>query len=186
MKRSFLLTHMAAAIIVTGILMALYATVQQVHRSMANDPQLQLARDISAKINTKDITHLLPDDTIDLANSLGTFVAFYNSDGEPIGSTGMLDGKLPQIPKGVFEVAKTYNEDAVTWQPRKDVRMAMVVEAVPAASHISFVAVGRSIQEVEIREARLVKIIFMVWVACMAVIVMHYLIQLYLQRKATV
>jgi len=184
MKRSSLLTHLAAAIIVTGILMAMYATVQQVHRSAANDPQLQLARDISTKLNTNNIAHLLPDDTIDLAQSLGTFVAFYNSNGEPIGSTGMLDGKLPQIPKGVFEFAKTYNENSITWQPRADVRMAMVVEAVPSSSQVGYVAVGRSLQEVELREGNLVKMIFMVWVACMAVLVMHYLIQMYLQRKA--
>lgn len=170
---------MAAAIIVTGILLAMYATVQQAHRSAANDPQLQLARDISAQVNSHNITHLLPDDTIDISNSLGTFVTFYNSNGEPISSTGMLDGKLPQIPKGVFEHAKVNRENDITWQPREGVRMAMVVESVPSSSQVSYVAVGRSLQEVEVREGNLVTMILMVWVACMAVIVMHYLVQLW-------
>ncbi|QEC67628.1 hypothetical protein FRZ67_10120 [Panacibacter ginsenosidivorans] len=183
MKRVSILTHMAAAIIVTGILLAMYATVQQVHRTGANDPQLQLAHDISARVNSNNIDHLLPDDTIDISSSLGTFVTFYNSNGEPIGSTGMLDGKLPQIPKGVFEHAKANGENDITWQPRKGVRMAMVVESVPSSSQVSYVAVGRSLKEVEVRESNLVTMILMVWVACMAVILMHYLIQLWFAKK---
>lgn len=184
MKRSFLVTHLAAAIIVSGILLAMYATVQQVHRSAANDPQLQLARDISARINTNNIAHLLPDDTIDISQSLSTFVALYNSNGEPVGSTGMLDGKLPEIPKGVFEYAKANKENDITWQPRPGVRMAMVVESVPSSSsQVGYVAVGRSLQEVEVREGNLVNMIMMVWVACMGVIVMHYFIQMYMRRK---
>ena len=183
MKRSLLVTHLAAAIIVSGILLAMYATVQQVHRTAANDPQLQLARDISARINTNNIAHLLPDDTIDIGKSLGTFVTLYDKNGEPIGSTGMLDGKFPEIPKGVFEHAKLNTENDVTWQPRPGVRMAMVIESVPASSQVGYVAVGRSLQEVEVRESNLLKMIGMVWIACMVVIVMHYFIQLYMRRK---
>jgi hypothetical protein len=183
MKRLSILTHMAAAVIVTGILLAMYATVQQVHRSTANDPQLQLARDISARVNSNNIDHLLPDDTIDISSSLGTFVIFYDSNGKPIGSTGLLDGKLPQIPKGVFEHAKANGENDITWQPREGVRMAMVVESVTSSSLVSYVAVGRSLQEVETRENNLVTMILMVWVACMAVILMHYLIQLWFAKR---
>jgi hypothetical protein len=185
MKRSLLLTHMAAAIIVSGILLAMYATVQQVHRTAANDPQLQLARDISARINTNNISHLLPDDTIDISQSLTTFVALYNSNGEPVGSTGMLDGKLPEIPKGVFEYAKANKENDITWQPRPGVRMALVVESVPSSSQISYVAVGRSLQEVQVRESNLANMIMTVWIASMAVIVVHYIVQLYMHRKVT-
>ncbi|MEP6844535.1 MAG: hypothetical protein ABI861_00960 [Panacibacter sp.] len=187
MKRISMLTHMAAAIIVTGILLAMYATVQQVHRSTANDPQLQLAHDISVRLSgNKTVNQLLPGDTIDIANSLGIFVTLYNANGEAVGSTGMLDGKFPQLPKGVFEFARMNNEHDVTWQPRPDVRMAMVIESVPSSSQVGFVAVGRSLQEVEVRESNLVKMIGMVWVACMAVVLMHYLIQLWFAKKAAV
>lgn len=43
MKYSYLLTHFAAAVIITGIMLTVYATVQQAHRMGVNDPQLQLA-----------------------------------------------------------------------------------------------------------------------------------------------
>ena len=54
MKRSQIITHLAAAIIVTAIMLTVYATVQQAHRSGANDPQLQLARDIAENISNNN------------------------------------------------------------------------------------------------------------------------------------
>ena len=88
MKRLSFLTHFAAAIIVTGIMLTMYATVQQAHRSTANDPQLQLARDINSKISrNKPLDQLLPDDTIEISQSLGTFVTLFNEQGNPVRST---------------------------------------------------------------------------------------------------
>jgi hypothetical protein len=52
MKPSSLFAHLVAAIIITGIILLVYACVQQVHRSSANDPQLQIARDLSAAISS--------------------------------------------------------------------------------------------------------------------------------------
>lgn len=183
MKRS-LITHVAAAIIVTGVMMAMYATVQQAHRTAANDPQLQLARDISARLTgNKMISSLLPGDTIDLANSLGTFVTLYDAKGDAMQSTGLLDGKMPQIPAGVFDYAKANKEDVLTWQPRNDVRMAMVVEAV-ASPQVGYVAVGRSLQEVEERESNLTMMILITWLACMGVLVVHFALQSWIARKS--
>lgn len=183
MKPSLLITHIAAVVIVSGILLAMYATVQQVYRTAANDPQLQLARDISASVNTNNMVHLLPDDTIEIDKSLATFVALYDKNGHAIGSTGMLDGKWPDLPNGVFTYANANKENDITWQPRPGVRMAMVVVSVPSEGSIGYVAVGRSLQEVEARENNLVKMIALVWVVCMSVLAMHYFIQLYLKRK---
>jgi len=184
MKRTSILTHLAAAIIITGIMMCMYATVQQAHRSAANDPQMQLARDISARlVANKTLNQLLPDDTIDIGTSLGTFVTLYNANGEPVGSTGMLDGKFPQLPKGVFDFAKANMENSVTWQPRASVRMAMVIESVPSPQ-VGFVAVGRSLQEVETRESNLVKMIFITWIICMGGIAVHWALQNWFAGKA--
>src|SRR3954451_16910110 len=107
MKPTLLLTHFVAAIVVTGVFLTIYATVQQAHRSGANDPQLQLARDIEAKISgNKPYDQLLPNDSIDISNSLGHFVTIYNSNGTPFQSTGILDNKLPQLPAGVFDFTR--------------------------------------------------------------------------------
>jgi hypothetical protein len=180
MKTSTFLTHFTAAIIVTGIFLTIYATVQQAHRSGANDPQLQLARDIDAKLSSnKPFDQLLPNDSIDISKSLGNFVTIYNSNGTPFQSTGMLDNKLPQPPAGVFDFTRNNKEDVFTWQPREGVRVATVLEATPTG----FVAVGRSLQEVEAREANLVNIVIIAWVVCMGVILLHLIIQAWLTKK---
>lgn len=185
MKRSQILTHTAAIIIVTAIMMTVYATVQQAHRSGANDPQIQLARDIAENIsNNTSFEDLLPRDTIEISKSLATFVALYNVDGNPMQSTGTMDEKLPKLPKGVFEFARSNNEDVFTWQPRPGIREAMVLKAV-RSPQVGFVAVGRSLNEVEQRESNLVNIILIAWAGCMAVIMVHFFMHPYFLKKET-
>jgi hypothetical protein len=174
MRYNFL-THAAAAIIITIICGLIYATVQQAHRSAANDPQLQLAIDLKNKLNAgQSIEKLLPPDTIDIARSFGIFMVLYDNSGEAIYATGMLDGKMPQLPKGVLDFAKKNKEDVLTWQPQKGVRMAMVVEAV-TNSNVGFVAVGRSLKEVEGRESNLVTMVFIAWLSCLVVVGLHWI-----------
>jgi hypothetical protein len=157
--------------------------VQQAHRSGANDPQLQLARDIEAKIRyDKPFDQLLPNDSIDISQSLGNFVTFYNARGVAVQSTGMLDNKLPQLPPGVFDFTRNYKEDVFTWQPREGVRIATVLEATPNG----FVAVGRSLREVEVRENNLVDMIIIAWIASLTVIALHLLVQTWLKPTRNV
>ncbi len=183
MKTSSFITHFAAAIIITGIMLTIYATVQQVHRSAANDPQLQLARDLSEFLQQgKPIDKLLPAYTIDLAKSPGVFVAMYDAKGNPLSSTGLIDGKLPRLPQGFFDFAKANKEHSITWQPRQDIRQALVIESV-ASPAIAYVAVGRSLQEVEVRESNLVTMVFIAWVACMMVLVIHFIFQWWIAKR---
>ena len=88
----------------------------------------------------------------------------------------------PQPPAGVFEFANTNKEDMITWQPPNDVRMAMVVEKIPAPG-TGFVAAGRSLKETEVRESNLLTLIGMAWIACMAVVLVHLLAESFLSKK---
>ena len=90
---------------------------------------------------------------------------------------------LPQPPAGVLDFAATNQENVITWQPRQDVRMAMVYEKVNSPT-VGFVAAGRSLKEVEIREANLVKMVAITWTACMAVLLVHLLLQSYLSGRS--
>ncbi len=186
MKHSSIITaHFVAATLVTIIIGLVYATVQQGHRSVANDPQLQIARDMAHRLSeNKSAAYLFPKDSIDLSRSLGLFATLYDHNGNPVYSSALLDGKLPRVPKGVLEFVKENGEDAVTWQPNGCVRMAMVVERVNSPQ-VAAVAVGRSLQEVEVRESNLVKMIFLALVASMGVIFIHCAIQLFLLLKHT-
>ena len=184
MKQSLLLiAHFAAAIIITGIILLVYVSVQQVHRSSANDPQLQIARDLSNAISSgKSTNNLLPHDTIDLLQSLSVFTEIFDKTGKPLQSTGLLNGTFPKPPAGIFEYADKNVEDVLTWQPQNGVRMAMVFEKINAPGE-GFVAVGRSLKETEARESNLVRMIGIAWIACMAVLLVHLLIQLYYAKK---
>jgi hypothetical protein len=185
MKNSSLLAHFAAAVIITGIIMLIYASVQQAHRSSANDPQLQIARDLSNALNKgKSFSNLVATDTVDIAQSLAVYAETFDRNGKPLQSTGFLNGQLPQPPSGVFEFANANIEDVVTWQPQSDVRMAMVIEKVNAPD-IGFVAVGRSLKEVEIRESNLIKMVAITWISCMAVLLIHLLVQKFFSKRSS-
>lgn len=176
------ITHITAAILVTILSGLVYVTVQQSYRSNANDPQLQLAKDISYKLEKGQlINDLLQSDSIEISQSLSPFVVLYDNNGNPIRSTATLDGQLPRLPKGVFDFTRKNKKDVLSWQPRKGVRMAMVVESIQSST-ISFVAVGRSLEEVEKRENTLTMMIIVAWVVCIAVTVLSGVIGRFSQK----
>ena len=76
------------------------------------------------------------------------------------------------MPNGVFDFTKANKEDRITWQPQNGVRMAMVLLYSNTGS-IGFIAVGRSLQEVEVREHNLVTTIFIGWIICIGLILLY-------------
>lgn len=183
MKTTSILTHLAAAAIVSVLMLTVYATVQQAHRSGADDPQLQMARDIAAKINGgQSYEKLLPADSEEISKSLGTFVCIYAANTEQVLSTGMLDGKFPKMPDGVLDYAKANKENVLTWQPREGVRVALVVENTNDPNE-AFIAVGRSLQEVEKRESNLIAMVAIAWIACLGVILIHFVLHGWFSRR---
>src|SRR4051812_42163598 len=97
-----------------------YVAVQQNYRALANDPQIQIAQDISNAITqgTPPDSIVPPNPTVDITQSLAPFVAIYNATGTPIGSSVGVDGKLPVLPGGVFDYVKMHGEERLTWQPK--------------------------------------------------------------------
>jgi len=176
MKKTNFIAHFAILMIVTVLCGLIYVTVQQSHRTGANDPQLQIALDLKNAIEANRSTvKWMTDDTIEISKSLSVFETFYNKNGEPVLSTGFLDGQLPKIPKSVLDFTERNQENVVTWQPQSGIRLAMVIESVKSPS-IGFVAVGRSLKEVEKREATLVTMALVAWLVCAGVILFHFLL----------
>ena len=180
MKKIHPVTYLAAIAIVTIFSAIIYVTVQQSYRSNANDPQLQIAGDIMSRLEGgKSIDQYMKDDTVDLAKSLSVFKVFYDSNSVPVRSTGLLDGKLPQLPKGVFDFARRNVENVFTWQPRSEVRVAMVLKSMRGQG---YVGVGRSLIEVEKREANLTTMVVTAWIVSLAVILFHFLATSFFKR----
>src|SRR3954451_541059 len=126
--KSFIFTHLTAAALFSLIMLLIYATVQQTYRSAANDPQMQLARDIAKDIKYTRTCRYYLDSAVDPKQSLGTFMQLYNDKGQLLFSGCTVNGKAPRIPKGVLDNARHYMENAVIWQPTADVRLATVAE----------------------------------------------------------
>ena len=183
MKKSNFISHFAALMIITVLCGLIYVTVQQSHRTGANDPQLQIALDLKNAIETNRSTvKWMPDDTIEISKSLSVFKIFYNKNGEPVQSTGFLDGQLPRIPKTVLDFTERNQEDVVTWQPQSGIRLAMVIESVKSPL-IGFVAVGRSLKEVEKRESTLVTMVLVAWLVCVGVVLLDFLLSYFTYIK---
>jgi len=183
MKRTFILSNLSVIAVSTVICLLIYASVQQGYRTGADDPQIQLASEIKQRLeNSQSIQNFFPEDTIDLSKSFGAFAVLFDNEYHAIRWSGSLHGENPSLPKGVFDFVKSNGEDRVTWQPEKNVRMAMVVVKVNTA-HVAYVAVGRSLKEIEVRESNLLFMIFVGWIICIAIISINAVIYFLTNKK---
>ncbi|MGA3370153.1 MAG: hypothetical protein ABSC48_00155 [Terracidiphilus sp.] len=163
----------------TGLALALYAIPQQVLRQGANDPQIAMATDLVSVFEQGDIADLLQQGTlpgltagsggVDMARSLSPFVIVYDDQGRPLASQAQLDGKAPALPSGVFDFVRQHGEERLSWQPRRGVRIAAVVQRVGGA-HPGFVLAGRSLREVEVREEQVRQMAGVTWIGMLGVI----------------
>jgi hypothetical protein len=172
--------HLSAMVIVTIIMGLIYGSVQQTYRSNANDPQMQVAYDLRDHLERGQ--SLLFDDTVDLERSLSLFKETYDENGRPIQSTGFLNGRTPQLPKGVFGYANNKGEHWLTWQPKPGVRLATGIIRVHAAP-VAYLVIGRSLREAEERVSGLIKMVFTAWLLCISVICVNWLVTYYQHRK---
>jgi hypothetical protein len=132
-----------------------YAAVQQALRESANDPQIQMAEDAAASFASGTVPQsLAPAATIDISRSLAPFLIFYDDSGKVLASSASLHSEMPSPPPGVFDYVRQHAEERVTWQPEPGVRIASVIIRVGGPQY-GFVLAGRSLREVEKREARL-------------------------------
>ncbi len=162
--------------IATGIALALYAIPQQVLRNGANDPQIQLATDAVVRLEAGGSpAEAIPAGNVDIRRSLAPFLIAYDDKGQPLTSQARLNGEIPILPLGVFDYVRQHGEERVSWQPvlgrTRGVRIAAVIERVGGA-HPGFVLAGRSLREVEAREAQVEQMAGLTWVGMLALIVL--------------
>lgn len=162
---AFFLPSIVVLTVACGLL---FVGLQQVARQGADDPQVQLAQDLAARLDAgTDPTGLLTGPKVDVATSLAPFEAIYDSTGKVIASDGTLDGAPPQPPVGVLATARSTGVDRVTWQPRPGIRIALVAVRWDGGS----VAAGRSLRVVEQRIDQLFGLAIVAWLIGAAVLV---------------
>ncbi|MEP7133782.1 MAG: hypothetical protein ABI904_02500 [Chloroflexota bacterium] len=149
------------AVVITAFSMLAYATVQQVYRQGANDPQIQMAVDAAYMLEQgKPIDEVIPNDVIDMERSLAPFYVVYNLTEQPVAGTGYLNDSLQTLPPGVLEYTSEEGQDRITWQPQPNVRIAAVI--VPYKD--GYVLAGRNLSEVEDRESQTSLFVDVTWI----------------------
>lgn len=150
-----------AAGVATVMGFALYATVQQVQRSDANDPQLELAHDAAVALSDgASPSDVVMGERVDMSTSLAPVTIVFDPEGTVLSTDAVqTDAAFLTPPLGVLEAAQRSGENVVTWQPDPNLREAAVVvpwttagDPADTASH-GTVLVARSLAEVESREA---------------------------------
>jgi hypothetical protein len=179
----------------TVLALALYVIPQQVLRTGADDPQVQLATDLAARLDFYGVTSGLQQGAlvnsggvVDMARSLSPFLIVYDDQGRALGSNAQLDGQTPVPPKGVFDYVRTHGEERVTWQPvygSRAVRIAAVVERVNG-SQPGFVLAGRSMREVQARIGHVQNLAGLAWLAMLGFIAIGTLVFGWITRKKAV
>ncbi len=160
------LRMLAAAALVSGLVLFGYASAQQAQRQGANDPQIQIAEDAAAALALGDApASIVPEGRVDLARSLATWVTVVDRSNRPIASSAMLDGRVPVPPRGVLDFARRHREHRISWAPRSGVRSAIVVCSAGTSGVV--VIAGRSLREVEAREGQLVVMMLMTWIGAL-------------------
>jgi hypothetical protein len=77
-----------------------YITVQQSERQAANDPQIQLAEDAAAALDSgASIDSVIPKAQVEMSKSLAPFIVLFGVDGKPSASSGLLNGQIPDFQK---------------------------------------------------------------------------------------
>jgi len=135
--------------VVTLLWMILYFTMQRTIRSYANRPQNQISADLARGLELgKPLEGLVPPGKVDLLKSEAVYVIIYDNEMKPLASNADLEGRIPIPPAGVFSYAREHHKNTLTWQPRRGVREAIVLNFY-GGEHPGFVLVGRSLREAE-------------------------------------
>lgn len=173
------------AVIAVALSGLIYVMGQQVLRQMANDPQIQMSEDIASELaQGGDPKKVISSQQLDISKTLSPFVIVYDDADKSVISTGLLDGEAPNVPTGVLEYTRQHGQDRITWQPRPNVRVAIVVTHFDGKAK-GFVLVGRSLRETEVRASRLLQVMMMGTAVTLVglYLVIFVVVQLKKQRK---
>ena len=172
----FWLPAAAVATIAAGLF---YGETQHELRSSANDPQIQMAEDAAARLDTGAAPDsVLPTSRVDLSRSLAPYLMVFDSRGSLLASSLTVDGRPPAYPDGVLESVRSAGEEKVTWQTTSGYRSATVA----VAYRDGFVVAGRSLREIERREGDAILIAGAGWIAMLAAAAAGALIGAFVSR----
>lgn len=174
------------AVMATLLCGLIYVSVQQVYRQSANDPQIQIAEDISRALSNGVPPQAIANpNTTDISKSLATFIIIYNSSKVSVLSSAVLDGKTPQVPQGIFNSVGKSGQSRFTWEPKDGIRVAAVLQKYTGKTP-GYILAGRSIREIEKREDFLKKGVGLAYIVTLiATFISIYFVDRFLNKGTT-
>ena len=169
-RPALLFNALVLTALATGLALALDTIPQQVLRLGANDPQIAMAGDLVARLEQGIApAEAVPAGSVDLSRSLTPFLIAYDDQGRPLASQAQLNRQASPRPAASSTMSASTGEDRLSWQPRRDVRIAAIIQRVNGPQP-GFVLAGRNMREVESREALVGQLAGLTWIGMMAVI----------------
>ena len=152
MKRPIAVYSAALIVLLCAFSLISALVSQQLLRRSANQPQQQMAERYAAQLASgADPASVLPTGRVDPSRDLDPFVIFYDTNFAPVHANATLGGVVPAPPRGVFQQAAQHGSNVLTWMPRHDARIAMVMLRIDGP-HPGFLLVGRSLSVTELYE----------------------------------
>jgi len=187
LMRSMAAIGLPLAVVATLLLAINYAQEQQILRQGANEPQIWMAESIAARLSAgAPPQNFIPALPVVLETDQSPYIIIYDGQGKPIAGNATLNGVLPNLPLGIFGGHKDAGgtlDNRVTWQPTPTIRQALVVAPFQSTTTSGYVAVGRSLREVEVRESTLTMHQVLGWLGTMLAILAFSYVSAVLLRK---
>jgi hypothetical protein len=145
------------------ILVFVYAVAQNILRSGANEPQIQIAEDASFLLaHNAPMGPIVPEASVELLRNLGPFIQVYDEKGSLLDGNALLNGVSPKISKEDLLYTKQHGENRITWQPEAGTRIATIIFHYDGQNP-GYVVSGRSLRETENRIQDIAKLCFFMW-----------------------
>jgi hypothetical protein len=165
----------AAAVIITVVFATMYLTLQQIGRQAVNIGPAAAAAAQVQQIDLDPSTR----PRLELTKDSGTFVVVYGDDNKAIFTTVTLHGTVPNLPVGVLDTTRAAGTEAVTWQPKPSLRMAVVTRE--AAGKV--VVAGQSLTPVESSDKRTQLVLTAGWLTSIVVLAAAYAVTAFNSRR---
>jgi hypothetical protein len=154
---------LAFSLFITVTVVFICAVAQNILRSIANDPQIQLAEDASYLLgHSAPMGPIVPEASVELLRNLGPFIQVYDEKGSLLDGNALLNGISPKISKNDLLYAKKHRENRITWQPEAGTRIATIIFHYEGQNP-GYVVSGRSLRETENKIGNIGKLCFFFW-----------------------
>lgn len=157
-----LIIFLLLALLSTLIFGSIYVAGNQILRSLADDPQVEVVEQV-ANLMKQDIpleAILGQAEQIDISENNGLFVMIFDKDKKLVGSSAVIGEETPQLPTESFDTANASTGNRFTWKPKEGIRSAVVLKQI---GDKGYAAAGKSLKETDYRTRNMATAIVLAW-----------------------